>query len=179
MAYHVNPTTGEAGACNAVKGKCPFGDASEHFASEGEARAAYEASQGGSFSSDSTLNKLDSLLKGSLSERYKNKEEIKKLWLEATSYPLTDDGVLYIGNESKFRGETVASHMTSIILFDDGYTVSTTKLGAAGGLSGGRDLKKDSAQGLTLDEAVAKLKAVTSKYGYAENAQKECLSLSF
>lgn len=42
--YHVNSTTGEAGACKAVKGNCPFGGEAEHYTSAGAARDAYEAS---------------------------------------------------------------------------------------------------------------------------------------
>lgn len=43
--FHVNPTTGKAGACSA-RVQCPFGGEAEHYASEAEARAAYEATQG-------------------------------------------------------------------------------------------------------------------------------------
>lgn len=40
--FHINPSTGEAGACSAVKGKCPFGGPADHYGSADEARAAYE-----------------------------------------------------------------------------------------------------------------------------------------
>ena len=47
--YHVNPATGNAGACTATY-RCPFGSLDEdHFATPEEARASYETSQGGSF----------------------------------------------------------------------------------------------------------------------------------
>jgi hypothetical protein len=39
--YHINLETGEPGLCRATQ-KCPFGDASEHYASKDEARSAYE-----------------------------------------------------------------------------------------------------------------------------------------
>lgn len=41
MRYHVNPETGESGACSAQEGNCPF--KAEHFASAEEARQAFEA----------------------------------------------------------------------------------------------------------------------------------------
>jgi len=44
LLYHVN-NSGEAGACKAAKGKCPFGSADEHFTSAEAARVAYESSQ--------------------------------------------------------------------------------------------------------------------------------------
>lgn len=43
--FHVNPKTGNAGACKSVKGKCPFGEADDHFATKPEARVAYEKKQ--------------------------------------------------------------------------------------------------------------------------------------
>lgn len=43
--YHVNPTTGDAGPCAALKGKCPFGGLDEHFTSIEGARAYYEKLQ--------------------------------------------------------------------------------------------------------------------------------------
>jgi hypothetical protein len=42
--YHVNKATGEAGACRATKGKCPFGGEAEHFTSREAARQAFESS---------------------------------------------------------------------------------------------------------------------------------------
>lgn len=42
--YHVN-AKGEAGACSATKGKCPFGGEANHFTSAEAARAAYENDQ--------------------------------------------------------------------------------------------------------------------------------------
>lgn len=39
--YHINPKTGNAGACRADN-KCPFGGEDKHYASKSEARAAYE-----------------------------------------------------------------------------------------------------------------------------------------
>lgn len=47
--YHVNPATGNPGACRATQ-RCPFGSLEEdHFDSPEQARGAYEASQGNSF----------------------------------------------------------------------------------------------------------------------------------
>jgi len=43
LLYHVN-NSGEAGACKAAKGKCPFGSNDEHFTSVEAARASYESS---------------------------------------------------------------------------------------------------------------------------------------
>jgi hypothetical protein len=40
--YHINPDSGEASACKATKGKCPFGGAEEHYASLDKAREAFE-----------------------------------------------------------------------------------------------------------------------------------------
>lgn len=40
--FHVNPTTGDAGPCRALSGKCPFGGLNEHFTSIEGARAYYE-----------------------------------------------------------------------------------------------------------------------------------------
>ncbi len=38
--FRVNPTTGDAGPCRALSGKCPFGGANEHFTSiEGAEKA--------------------------------------------------------------------------------------------------------------------------------------------
>jgi len=42
--FHVN-AAGNAGKCTATAGKCPFGDASEHFDTVEDARASYEAKQ--------------------------------------------------------------------------------------------------------------------------------------
>lgn len=42
--YHINPDTGKPGACGAQSGNCPFGGEHQHFASEANARAAYELS---------------------------------------------------------------------------------------------------------------------------------------
>jgi len=42
--FHVNPATGEAGACSAQKGKCPFGSTDDHFTSAEAARSSYENS---------------------------------------------------------------------------------------------------------------------------------------
>lgn len=40
--YHINPTTGEAGACRAKQGNCPFTSPSEHYETKEEAMKAYE-----------------------------------------------------------------------------------------------------------------------------------------
>lgn len=48
--YHVNPKTGEPGICKAAK-SCPFGGLEVHYTSPEAARAAYENSQAGAFSS--------------------------------------------------------------------------------------------------------------------------------
>ncbi len=40
--YHVNPATGNTSVCNAKKGRCPFGDESQHYFNESSARMAYE-----------------------------------------------------------------------------------------------------------------------------------------
>lgn len=49
--FHVNPNSGETGACKARLGRCPFGTSEDHYPSAADARGAYEAKQGGSFSS--------------------------------------------------------------------------------------------------------------------------------
>lgn len=41
--YHINPKTGNPGACNAQHA-CPFGGAEDHYSSEEKARAAFELS---------------------------------------------------------------------------------------------------------------------------------------
>lgn len=43
--FHINPETGQVGKCFAKLGPCPFGEATDHFSSAEEGRAAYEASQ--------------------------------------------------------------------------------------------------------------------------------------
>lgn len=45
--FHINPMTGNAGRCSAVNGRCPFGEADNHFDSIEEARGAYEAVKSG------------------------------------------------------------------------------------------------------------------------------------
>ena len=40
--FHINPATGDIGACKALQGGCPFADDAGHFATAKEARAAYE-----------------------------------------------------------------------------------------------------------------------------------------
>lgn len=42
MPYHINPITGNPGNCKASKGQCPYGSLDEHYASEDEAREAFE-----------------------------------------------------------------------------------------------------------------------------------------
>jgi len=49
MAFHINPSTGEAGKCSATKGGCPFGSAEDHYSSPEAARNAFEETQAGSF----------------------------------------------------------------------------------------------------------------------------------
>ena len=45
MTYHINPETGNPGLCKATK-SCPFGDIDkDHYASQDEARKAYESQQ--------------------------------------------------------------------------------------------------------------------------------------
>lgn len=41
MTFHVNPATGDPGVCHATKA-CPFGDSSEHFATQAEASHHWE-----------------------------------------------------------------------------------------------------------------------------------------
>lgn len=45
--YHINPANGEAGACRAQKGNCPFSAGSEHYDSLADARRGYEAIMSG------------------------------------------------------------------------------------------------------------------------------------
>lgn len=51
MRFHVNPTSGEAGACRAAEGNCPFkssdGSEAPHYSTLSEARRGYEEAQGG------------------------------------------------------------------------------------------------------------------------------------
>lgn len=42
--YHVNPSTGETGACRATNGGCPFGGDDAHHPDPGAARESYESS---------------------------------------------------------------------------------------------------------------------------------------
>lgn len=51
--FHVNPSTGEAGRCSAVSGKCPFGSAEEHFGTLDEATRSSEAMLADQFSKQS------------------------------------------------------------------------------------------------------------------------------
>ena len=43
--FHVNPTTGNVSKCSAKAGKCPFGNADDHFTTSDAARNSYEESQ--------------------------------------------------------------------------------------------------------------------------------------
>ncbi len=43
--FHVNPKTGNSGACKAAHGKCPFGGDEIHFTSAAAAREAFERGQ--------------------------------------------------------------------------------------------------------------------------------------
>jgi hypothetical protein len=42
--FHINPATGEVGACRATKDGCPFGTADQHYTSKEAGTAAYEDS---------------------------------------------------------------------------------------------------------------------------------------
>lgn len=44
MPFHINPSTGDAGACRAKAGNCPFGGSEEHYGTAAEARTAFEGS---------------------------------------------------------------------------------------------------------------------------------------
>lgn len=55
--FHIN-NNGEAGVCGALKGKCPFGGADEHYTTAEAARSAYEKLQGEENDSFSTTDKL-------------------------------------------------------------------------------------------------------------------------
>lgn len=56
MSFHVNTKTGETGECGAVKGKCPFGNAENHYTSAAAARTAFEEAQAGSFSNEGVVD---------------------------------------------------------------------------------------------------------------------------
>lgn len=45
--FHINPKTGDTGACAAVKDKCPFGGAEAHYENAADARQAFELSMAG------------------------------------------------------------------------------------------------------------------------------------
>jgi len=55
--FHVNPVTGNVGACSADKGDCPFGGPQDHYASAAEGRAAFEAGKN-PFPAQGPLKKL-------------------------------------------------------------------------------------------------------------------------
>lgn len=57
--FHINTDSGEAGACRAVKGNCPFGSDSEHYSSAEEARAAFEKSMNAQHNVDGSKDDLD------------------------------------------------------------------------------------------------------------------------
>lgn len=44
MVFHIN-AHGDPGPCRAIQGKCPFGSTSQHFATQEEARIAFESMQ--------------------------------------------------------------------------------------------------------------------------------------
>lgn len=54
--YHINPKTGNPGACSAKEGNCPFN--AEHFATKDEARAAYEKLSSQSSNADFDFEKM-------------------------------------------------------------------------------------------------------------------------
>jgi len=45
MPFHIHPKTGEAGACKAEQGRCPYGAPNEHYPTREAAQAAFEKSQ--------------------------------------------------------------------------------------------------------------------------------------
>jgi hypothetical protein len=58
MSFHVNPQTGNPGACRAKPGNCPFGSEEEHYASKDAARAGYEEAQASFIPVKKTKSKL-------------------------------------------------------------------------------------------------------------------------
>lgn len=52
VRFHINPETGQVGKCSATEGRCPFkgsdGNEAQHYATEADARKAYEEKQGSS-----------------------------------------------------------------------------------------------------------------------------------
>lgn len=89
--FHVNPESGKPGQCKAQHGGCPFGGEENHFASQAEAQAHYEAtmanetvpaslkapSEEGAARGAKLLAGLDATYKGL--EREKNEAEVKRL----------------------------------------------------------------------------------------------------
>lgn len=92
--YHVNPETGNTGPCKATKGQCPFGGEENHYASEKDAREAYEVSQVNSWleRSDARIEAesyielyQESIAEGEESIRKLN-DELDKMGMQDPSY---------------------------------------------------------------------------------------------
>lgn len=64
--YHINPDTGNPGACKAKPGQCPFGAEDQHFSSKEAARTAYEADASTFMRIESDLKKLAPAWSGKL-----------------------------------------------------------------------------------------------------------------
>ena len=67
MKFHINPENGKISACKALKGGCPFGGDSQHYATKDRAQQAFELSMG---AQTQTLNKSE-LLAASIAVRDK------------------------------------------------------------------------------------------------------------
>lgn len=177
MSYHTNPETGDTGKCSTTPDRCRYKGQSDHYETELEARTAYEGLHDDPFV-DPASQRLEEIFKNGYSSQYENKEEIKNLWQEVAGLPLSHDGLLYIGTEKKVAGQVVSSHSVNIYNFSgDKYIISTMKLGPSGGEAGAREVKSDSAEALTFDQAISHLQKVSTKYGVASQAQESYMNI--
>lgn len=58
--FHINPDTGDSGACQSTEGRCPFGGDDEHYISITEARTMAEEQLSGTFESTASISKKPS-----------------------------------------------------------------------------------------------------------------------
>lgn len=180
--FHIHPVTGNPGICNATQ-KCPFGDESEHYSTEEEARRAFESKQNGSFNDKEKASlRLQELIDNGASSKLEYSKEMRDLWKKVTGLPFSPSGDLYLGVDKAWLdydkdGNIVtkyhSTHLLCIYRDGDRWGVDTTVLNKDGGLDGGRNMKRLSRNNLNFDEAVKLAKEVKEKLGLAEKTQKE------
>lgn len=109
--YHVN-SKGEAGACSATKGRCPFGGENEHFTSAEAARSFFETNQEAALAG---ARKASAKLKPSSPPKTKNQFDTAVASIPLVSEskviqaPAISDNEGYLGGR-RYLGATRAKH---------------------------------------------------------------------